>query len=286
MSLPFCLLRVRASPGNTNSELCVAMSSRHAVRLSALVTTIILLQFTGFTSMEHLVPSDEPAVRPDVPAFPSFAIESPRRDLPVSSPVSDLLRRQSRSPDYVKQPALPKPVKRYMHVFTTSGRIDFRSGLELANEYSSTFGPVLNEYGLPTELIFLAYVESNFDHDARSYANAVGPWQFTAATARRYGLQVDETVDERKDFLKSTHAAGRYLRDLYLEFGSLELTLAAYNTGENRVRSAILRGGTADFWTLASRGYFPRQTVNHVAKFSAALLLARDMGPIPVNRSI
>lgn len=262
------------------------MRNRNAVRLSALVTIVLLMQFTGMLSVDLRVFESGTATPEETPVFPSFALSSPRRNVPVSSPMTDLVRRRSRYPDYVKQPSLPSPVKRYMRVFTTSGKLDFRSGLERASEYGSRFGSVLNEYGLPTELIFLAYVESNFDRNARSYANAVGPWQFMAATARRYGLRVDDTVDERKDFLKSTHAAGRYIRDLYLEFGSLELALAAYNTGENRVRSAVLRGGTTDFWALAQRGYFPRQTVNHVAKFSAALLLARDHRPIDDHRPI
>lgn len=211
------------------------------------------------------------------PPFPSFSVLGQRNHFAATTPFTDRLRREVTSYDYVdltKAPSLPQPVSKYLKVFTTSGKADFRRGLKNAARYYNTLEPVLRQYGLPSEMLFLAYIESGFDEAARSPADAVGPWQFTEETARRYGLRIDETVDERTDFLKSTHAAGKYLRELYLEFGTLELALAAYNSGENRVRSAIYYGGTDDFWTLASYGLFPRQTVNHVAKFSAAMVLS------------
>ena len=252
------------------------MDARRILKLCTLVFSILALRAGGF-----LIPwaADQAAgVSPETrnPSMPSFSVPAVRNHFAVMTPFSDRMRREGTiyNVEEKQAPSLPQAVRKYMNVFTTSGKADFRIGLKNAAMYYDLLDPVLKEYGLPTEILFLAYIESGFDESARSYADAVGPWQFTEETARRYGLQIDETVDERTDFLKSTHAAARYLKDLYLEFGSLELALAAYNSGENRVRSAIYYGGTDDFWTLASDGLFPRQTVEHVAKFSAAMVLS------------
>jgi hypothetical protein len=243
---------------------------------SIFLFVILILRFTGFFSfwLKEGVAEVSPVI--EAPAFPSFSLTRVRDDLPVTTKTMDMMRQERGREEYRSRQQLPGAIKKYLHVFTTSGRVDFSNGCKIAGHYSDVLGPVLDTYGLPPEMLFLAYIESGFKLDARSRTNAVGPWQFMEATARRYGLRVDEHVDERVDFLKSTHAAGRYLRDLCREFDSLELALAAYNTGENRVRSAITRGGTTDFWTLASEGYFSRQTVNHVAKFSAAMLLTAE----------
>jgi membrane-bound lytic murein transglycosylase D len=241
-----------------------------------LLCAVLLLRFTGVFSLWLKEGVAEVFQEEDAPVFPSFSLESMRNQIQASSVMIDLVRGEKGREAYGHQESLPQPVKKYLNVFTTSGKVEFRKGLLKAGKYSDVLGPVLNEYGLPSEMLMLAYIESGFKMNARSRTNAVGPWQFMEATARRYGLRIDEHVDERVDFLKATHAAGRYLSDLLEEFGSLELTLAAYNTGERRVRSAIIRGGTTDFWTLASKGHFSRQTVNHVAKFSAAMLLTSD----------
>jgi len=135
--------------------------------------------------------------------------------------------------------------------------------------------PILRETGIPTELAAVVLVESGGDPAALSPKGARGLWQLMPATARRYGLIVDNAEDDRVDVEKSTRAAARYLRDLYSEFGSWRLALAAYNTGEQNLQTAIERGGNTDFTVLSSLGLLPLETRNYVpAVFAAATQLA------------
>lgn len=126
---------------------------------------------------------------------------------------------------------------------------------------------ILVQHGLPKELKYLAVIESNLKSNARSWAGAVGPWQFMPATARNMGLKVGNKYDERKDFIKSTHAASKYLNELFLIYGDWLLVIAAYNGGSGRVNSAIRKSGSKDFWTL--QRYLPAESKNHVKKFIA-----------------
>jgi hypothetical protein len=120
------------------------------------------------------------------------------------------------------------------------------------------------EEGVPLELLVVAGVESNFNPLAISPKGARGPWQFMPATAERFGLRVDGTVDERTHPQRSTRAAARYLRELYEQFGDWMLALAAYNAGEGRVTKAIEIGGTRNFWQLAQQRLLPAETRRYV----------------------
>jgi len=135
---------------------------------------------------------------------------------------------------------------------------------------------ILQEHGLPPDLVYLVLVESGFNPYARSPAEAVGPWQFIEGTARRYGLKVNDFVDERRDPEKSTHAAARYLKDLYQQFGCWYLAAAGYNAGEKRVEKSMVRLGSRDFWLMAQNGHLPKETCNFVPQFIAAALIARN----------
>jgi membrane-bound lytic murein transglycosylase D len=135
-----------------------------------------------------------------------------------------------------------------------------------ATPYFNTIDGIFSKYGLPTELKYLAVIESKLKHTAVSRVGAVGPWQFMAETARLVGLKVTKTKDERKDFHKSTHAAAKYLRDLYNEFGDWLLVIAAYNGGPGNVYNAIKKAkGSRNFWDL--QYYLPTESRNHVKKF-------------------
>jgi len=147
----------------------------------------------------------------------------------------------------------------------------FERTLERAKEYLPIIKPIIEESGLPIELAYLPIIESAFNPYAVSRSGAAGLWQFIPSTARRYGLRVDESVDERFDVVKSTYAAVRYLKDLYDMFGSWELALAAYNCGENCVKS---RTAGVDFWITKDR--LPEETRNYVPAFFAVLLILRD----------
>lgn len=126
---------------------------------------------------------------------------------------------------------------------------------------------VMLGYNLPRELKYLAVIESQLKNNAVSWAGAVGPWQFMPETARRYGLQVNQYYDERRDFVRSTQAAARYLNTLYNMYGDWLLVIAAYNGGPGNVNSAIRRSGSTDFWKL--QYFLPTESRNHVKKFIA-----------------
>jgi membrane-bound lytic murein transglycosylase D len=146
--------------------------------------------------------------------------------------------------------------------------------LERSGKYTPMIREQLRARGMPEDLIYLAFIESGYSTKARSHAAAVGLWQFIAETGKRYGLEVNGYVDERRDPIESTDAALDYLQELYDRFGSWYLAAAAYNTGENRVarimrqRTGSERGADQDFWKIA--GLLPRETRNYVPLMLAA----------------
>lgn len=164
-------------------------------------------------------------------------------------------------------------VGRIIQFFRTQGRRSMQVWLNRLSRYGKIVEPILEQEKVPQQLIFLALVESGLNPRAYSWKHAVGPWQFIRPTGRRYGLKIDWWRDERRDFEKSTRSAARYLKDLYAEFGDWYLTMAAYNTGEARVRRAIRVHQTTDFWKLY---VLPRQTRNYVPNIMAAFLIAQD----------
>lgn len=133
--------------------------------------------------------------------------------------------------------------------------------------YFNFIDGILAQYGLPKELKYLAVIESNLKPNALSSAGARGPWQFMSYTAKDYGLQVNQFVDDRTDYFKSTHAAAKYLLTLYKDLKDWLLVIAAYNGGPGRVYSAIKKSGSRNFWNL--QYYLPEESRNHVKKFIA-----------------
>ncbi len=144
--------------------------------------------------------------------------------------------------------------------------------------YFNLMEGVLTEYGLPSELKYLAVIESNLKPTSVSWAGAVGPWQLMPATARILGLQVSRKRDERTNYYKSTKAAARYLKDLYAEFGDWLLVIAAYNGGSAPVYHAIKRSGSENFWDL--QYYLPTESRNHVKKFIATHYIFEGQGGV------
>lgn len=131
--------------------------------------------------------------------------------------------------------------------------------------------PILAREGVPNQLSAVIRVESGGNPMALSPKGARGLWQLMPETARRYGLRVDDRLDERLDIQKATTSAARYLRDLYVRFGSWQLALAAYNTGEVNLQRAIDRAGSRDFSTLSVLGHLPIETQNYVPAVLAAM---------------
>ena len=146
-----------------------------------------------------------------------------------------------------------------------------RKGLEKlkgwGRPYFDMIDAVLNYHNLPRELKYLAVIESYLKTYAVSWAGAVGPWQFMPSTARRMGLKVNGYVDERTDYYKSTHAAAKYLSELYNIYGDWLLVIAAYNGGPGNVDAAMRKSKSRNFWDL--QHYLPAESRDHVKKFIA-----------------
>lgn len=168
-------------------------------------------------------------------------------------------------------------VQQWINYFTGRGRGTFERYLIRSTRYIPLMKEVLKEEGVPEDLIFLSMIESGFNPKAYSHAKAVGPWQFMEGTGVRYGLSVNFWIDERKDIVKSTHAAAKYLKELHAIFGSWYLAAAGYNAGEGRVLSAIRREKSRNFWELVhGKKNFRAETKNYVPKMIAAALIAKN----------
>ncbi len=160
-------------------------------------------------------------------------------------------------------------VRRYIDVYTVKKRSSVEVMLGLSEHYFPVFDEIFDYYGVPNELKYMAIIESALNPRAYSRARAVGLWQFMYGTGRVYGLEINSLVDERMDPIKSTHAAARFIRDLYGMYGDWLMAIAAYNCGPGNVNKAIRRsGGKKTFWEIYY--YLPRETRGHVPAFIAA----------------
>lgn len=170
-----------------------------------------------------------------------------------------------------------KATEKWLKYFITRGREHFQRYAERAGTYGPVLSKILNDQGLPRDLIYLSMAESGFSNSARSWAKAVGPWQFMPYTGRKYGLEVDFFIDERRDPLKATVAASMYLRDLYDRFDSWELAMAGYNAGEGKISRAIRRYKTKNFWKIRRGRYLRAETKNYVPKIMALAIIGKNL---------
>jgi len=169
---------------------------------------------------------------------------------------------------------LNKKVRSVIKYFQTKGRPVYTKWLERSGRYKNIVKSAFAKKDLPEELMYLAMIESGFNPSARSYARAVGMWQFISATGRYYGLRHNWWFDERRDYMKATEAAAEHLKDLHKRFkGEWYLALAGYNCNPKRVERNMRRYKTNDFWKLRR---LPRQTRNYVPTFLAATIIAKD----------
>lgn len=164
----------------------------------------------------------------------------------------------------------------WINYFTKREKALFTRHLKNGEKYKNLVMKIFREHGLPEDLFYLGLIESGFNTKIRSKASAVGPWQFIKGTARRYGLRVDRTIDERYHIHKATHAAARFLKDLYNIFGNWELAMCAYNAGEYRIINAIRKGNTRDYKELVRKKLIPKETIYYIPKIAAAKELERN----------
>ena len=212
----------------------------------------------------------------------ALAIEQSEADL---DPIAEAFAESTRLSVYHRAnvpepPAYPVTVNPQVQFFIDRFTIYRRDVVSLwvnrSARYLGMVRDVMRKKGLPEELAFTAMIESGYNPHAVSRAGAKGMWQFMAPTARRYGLRVDQWIDERLDPEKSTVAAASYLRDLHALFGSWPLAQAAYNAGEVKVARAIRVTGSNDFWTLARTNHLRRETKEFVPQIHAATVIGRD----------
>jgi len=168
-------------------------------------------------------------------------------------------------------------VQSYINYYLGRGRATMESGLRRSGRFIDMARRIFREEGVPQDLVWLGQVESAWSPMARSWASAVGLWQFIPGTGAQYGLRQDQWVDERSSFEKSTRASARYLKFLSDRYaGNWELAMAAYNSGEGRVDNAVAKSGYADFWEIYSRGLLPTETRNYVPNILATIIIAKN----------
>lgn len=190
------------------------------------------------------------------------------RDVNRTYPDSVYMDRLQRLPTIIEMP-YNQVVKQFIERYSDELRGSVSYMLGAANFYMPIFEQALETYGLPLELRYLPVIESALNPNAVSRVGATGLWQFMLETGKRYGLEVNSLVDERRDPVKSSYAAARYLRDLYKIFDDWSLVIAAYNCGPNKVNLAIHRAkGSVDYWQIYP--YLPKETRGYVPAFIAA----------------
>lgn len=161
--------------------------------------------------------------------------------------------------------------------YTGNGRATFARWLQRSSKYLPMMREIFAREGLPQDLATLAMVESGFNSNAHSWANAVGYWQFIESTGNIYGLDNDWWYDERRDVEKATVAAARYLKSLQQRFdGNWYLAVASYNAGPGKISRAVKKYHTTDFWELSKGSYLREETKNYVPKLLAALLISKQ----------
>ncbi len=167
-----------------------------------------------------------------------------------------------------------RSVRRYIREYTISGRRGSEIILGKSIMYFPIFEKYLKAHGLPDDLKYMTVIESALDPKAKSPVGAGGLWQFMRPTARKYGLVIDNYVDERYDPHKASEAAMRYLTDLYERFDDWTLAIAAYNCGEGNMEKAIRKARSRDFWKV--RKYLPKETQQYICKYIAATYLMKN----------
>ncbi len=179
-------------------------------------------------------------------------------------------------PNFVPKTTVPlvmnEYVKRSIAFFATRGRVHLERWIKLSGRYFPMMFKIFKEEGVPEEMVYLSMPESGLNPTIRSWAKAVGLWQFMRGTGALYGLRGNFWYDERRDPEKATRAAARHLKDLYAQYNDWYLVLVGYNAGGGRVNRGIRKSGTYDFWAM--RDNLPKETRNYIPQYIAVTLMA------------
>lgn len=275
------------------------MKKRHLTKYILTAIVVLLGTLPAFAT-EPIQPLLAELTRPNAPMFTKSgqpelvpAGELAANETEVPATVTDLfsleeLREKSGDDSELVMPDADLPisdipltlnskVEYFLYYFQTKGAQSFSHWLSRSSRYIPMMKEILKREGMPEDLVYVAMIESGFQLNARSWANAVGPWQFISETGRRYSLRIDQWVDERKDPVKATTAAALYMKELYGMFkGDWYLAAAGYNAGENKILRAIDMYNTSDFWEISQGSYLKRETKEYVPKLLAAAIIAKD----------
>lgn len=195
---------------------------------------------------------------------------------PIDPKMKNKVREQVKSTESQLPLVVNDTVLGYINYFSGRGKKTLIAGLQRAGRYRPLIQRILDEEGLPQELIHLAQAESGFLPRAVSRKQATGMWQFVAWRGQEYGLLRTPWYDDRLDPEKATRSAARHLRDLYHKFGDWYLAIAAYNCGPGTIEKAVERTGYVDFWELRSRRVIPAETTNYVPIILAMTIMAKN----------
>lgn len=164
----------------------------------------------------------------------------------------------------------------FLNYFSTEKKEVIQRWLKRGEKFLPYFKAIYREYGLPEDLVYLSLIESGCNPFAVSRAGAVGIWQFIESTAKLYGLKINYWIDERKDFIKSTHASAKYLKKLYEIFGDWRIAVASYNAGEGRLNRVLKVKNYIDYWKIVNSGLLPYETVAYLPQWLAITLIVKN----------
>ena len=207
--------------------------------------------------------------------------------IPLQCPDSVYVKRLSKINSIISLP-FNNIIRNHIEVYTIRQREKFSAVLGLRDYYFPMIEDVFDSYGLPAELKYMAVIESALNPGVvNRRSGATGLWQFMYSTGRMYGLTINSVVDERRDPLKATHAAARYIKDLYQIYNDWILVIAAYNCGPGNVNKAIKRSGNKkDYWGIYYK--LPRETRGYIPQYIAAAYAVNyfaehNIVPLPLN---
>ena len=248
-------------------------------KLSVLLLSIAFLSSCAHTSNK----AENNAIPTDPTNGPATATTNVTGDGNAPAPTLESFHLQEDKPsndkvsEFDEIPSEVNPlVEKWIGYFQGKGRGHMERYLARSARYEKLMKKVLRDNKLPEDLFYIALIESGFSARATSHASAVGYWQFIRGTGKRYGLEINKFVDERRDPEIATQAAADYFKALYSMFGSWYLSMASYNVGEGKVKREVNRLDTRDFWEIAKKKRLPRETVNYIPKYLAARLIAKD----------